>query len=62
MNVHDRTNTTLPIAGSVPVVHTAPEPLMEYYRVRWRVCMTELNYLAPLLGWQHKLPRRLSDE
>lgn len=42
------------VAGSARL-----DPVMaEYLRMRWRVCMTELHYIASVLGWESRLPRR----
>lgn len=53
-----------PTIGSprAPVVvsgSAALDPLLaEYLRMRWRACMTELRHIAPLLGWESRLPAR----
>lgn len=39
-------------AGSTPL-----DPVMRtYFEARWRACITELRMIAPLLGWQDRIP------
>lgn len=48
-------------AGSPLIVagSAALDPLLaDYLRLRWRACMTELRYIAALLGWESRLPPR----
>jgi len=41
-------------AGSPPL-----DPyLRSYFETRWRACITELRMIAPLLGWQDRLPAK----
>ena len=54
-------STTL-TAGST-VTETTGSALLtpeeaEYYKMRWRVCMTELRFLADRLGWADRLPSK----
>ncbi len=50
-------------AGSGGVTVTTGSGLIdpetrEYYVMRWRVCMTELRFLADRLGWADRLPSK----
>ena len=48
-------------SGSVAAAVTSGSAVLsaedhEYYVMRWRVCMTELRFLAGRLGWNDRLP------
>jgi hypothetical protein len=56
----NQTNNPLTVyaasAGS-PVI----DPLMRMYlETRWRACITELRFIAPLLGWADRLPQKVN--
>lgn len=56
--------TTTPTAGSPSVTVGSPaSPLLDpYLRVylesRWRACWQELRQIAPILGWEARLPSK----
>jgi len=46
-----------------PLYHPPGSPALDpylraYFEARWRSCMTELHSIAPVLGWQDRLPQK----
>ncbi len=47
------------VSAYPPASLPALDPAMRaYLEVRWRVCMTELRMIAPVLGWTDRLPQK----